>query len=69
MIQGTVADGDTTPNIDWVPITAEQLAELSVNMVLLGNLLKKYQSGGNKVLIFSQMVCVLNFIDDMLRVK
>ena len=68
MIQSTVADGDITSNIDWSPITAEQLAKPSVN-ILLEKLLQKLQSGGHKVLIFSQMVCVLEFIEDILRVK
>ena len=69
MIQGIVSDGDTTANIDWDPITAEQLAKPSENMVLLAKLLQKLQSGGHKVLIFSHMVCVLDFIEDPLRVK
>ena len=68
MIQGTVAGGDTTSNTYWAPITAEQLANPSGN-ILLENLLQKLQSGGYKVLIFSQMVCVLDFIEYLLHVK
>ena len=33
------------------------------------NILQTLQSGGHKVLIFSQMVCVLDFLEDLLRVK
>ena len=38
-------------------------------MVILAELLQKFQVGGHKVLVFSQMVCVLEFIEDLLRVK
>ena len=38
-------------------------------MVLLEKLSKKLHSGGHKVLIFSQIVCVLDFLEDLLRVK
>ena len=56
-------------NIDWDKITAEKLAKPSGNMVLLENILQKFQSGEHKVLIFSQMACVLEFIEDLLHVK
>ena len=68
MIQGNVADGDTNTNIDWDPITAEQLAKPS-GKIILEKLLQKFQDDGHKVLIFSQMVCVLEFLEDLLRVK
>ena len=55
-------------NNDWAPITAEKLANPSVK-IISEKLLQKLQSGGHKVLIFSQMVCVLDFSEDMLRVK
>ena len=32
-------------------------------------LLQKFQSGGHKVLIFSQIFFILEFLEDMLRVK
>ena len=38
-------------------------------MVILEKLLQKLQSGGHKVLIFSHMVCVLDFLEGMLRIK
>ena len=69
MIQSAVTDGDTTSNIYWDPITAEKLAKPSGKMVILANLLQKLHSGGHKVLVFSQMVCVLDFLEDLLRVK
>ena len=69
LIQGTVADGDTTSSIDWAALTAEQLVKSSGKMVLLAKLLPKLQSGGHKVLIFSQMVRVLDLLEDLLRVK
>ena len=66
MIQGKVSD--TTSKTDWAPITEEQLANLS-GKIILANILQNLQSGGHKVLIFSQMVCVLDFLEDPLRVK
>ena len=66
MIKCNVADRDTTSNIDWAPITAEQLSKPSVMMVLLEKILQNEQSGGHKVLIFSHMVCVLDFLEDLL---
>ena len=55
-------------NTDCDPITAEQLSKPS-GKIILGNLLQKLQSGGHKVIIFSQMVCGLDFLEDLLRVK
>ena len=55
--------------IDWYPITAEKLAKPPGKMVLLENPLQKLQSGGQRVLIFSKMVCVLDSLEDLLQVK
>ena len=55
-------------NTDWVSITAEQLSKPS-GKIILENILQNLQSGGHKVLVFSQMVCVLDFLKDQLRVK
>ena len=41
LIQGTVADGDTTSSIDWAALTAEQLVKSSGKMVLLAKIFKK----------------------------
>ena len=68
MIQCTVDDGDTTSNTDLTPINAEQLAKPSRN-IIPEKLLQNLQSSGHKVLILSHMVCVLEFIEDLLRVK
>ena len=68
MIQGTVADEDNTLNTDWVSITAEQLSKPS-GKILLENILKHLQSDGHKVLVFGQMVCVLDFLEGLLHVK
>ena len=69
LIQCTVADGDTTSNIDCDPFTAKQLAKSSGKIVLLEYLLQKLQNGGHKVLIFSQMFCVFDCLEYLLRVK
>ena len=55
-------------NTDWVSITEEQHAKPS-GTIILEKILQNLQSGGHKVLVFSQMVCVLDFIEDLLRVK
>ena len=68
MIQGTVSDGYTVSNTDWTPITAEQLAKPS-GKIILAKLLQKFRSSGQKVLIFSQMVFVLDFLESVFRVK
>ena len=41
----------------------------SVKIFISENILQKLQSGGHKVLIFSQNVCVIDFPEDLLRVK
>ena len=69
MIQGTVADGDTTSNIDWSPITAEQLSKPSGKMFLLENIFTKVAERWAKVPHFQSDVFVLDFIEDLLRVK
>ena len=68
MVQGTVADGDTTSDTDWTPITSEQLAK-STGKIRLEQFLQKLQSSSQKVLILSQIVCVLDFLGDPLRFK
>ena len=55
-------------NTEWDSITVEQLSNTS-GKILLAKLLQKLQIGGHKVLIFSQMVFVLEFIKDLLRIK
>jgi len=50
-------------------IYAEQLVKSSGKLVLLTKLLAKLYDGGHKVLIFSQMVRVLDILADLLRIK
>ena len=57
------------PIIRWQKHLTEQLIQSSGKMVLLMKLLPKLQSGGHKVLIFSQMVRVLDLLEELLRLK
>eukprot|EP00599_Poterioochromonas_sp_BG-1_P012287 CAMPEP_0173165178 /NCGR_PEP_ID=MMETSP1105-20130129/21158_1 /TAXON_ID=2985 /ORGANISM="Ochromonas sp., Strain BG-1" /LENGTH=1859 /DNA_ID=CAMNT_0014085969 /DNA_START=279 /DNA_END=5859 /DNA_ORIENTATION=+ len=50
-------------------ITYKKLIECSGKLVLLDKLLPRLQSQGHKVLIFSQMVRVLNLLEDFLKYK
>lgn len=45
----------------------EKLVQASGKLVLLDKLLVKLKAGGHKVLIFSQMVRVLDILEDYLR--
>eukprot|EP00571_Detonula_confervacea_P013933 CAMPEP_0172304572 /NCGR_PEP_ID=MMETSP1058-20130122/5968_1 /TAXON_ID=83371 /ORGANISM="Detonula confervacea, Strain CCMP 353" /LENGTH=2415 /DNA_ID=CAMNT_0013015859 /DNA_START=210 /DNA_END=7457 /DNA_ORIENTATION=+ len=64
-----------TPNeqiyrdIDYAKLTGEQLVKSSGKFVLLSKLLPKLFSGGHKVLIFSQMVRVLDLIQELLQLN
>lgn len=61
---------DVVPrSIDYMKLTADQLVKSSGKMVLLVKLLPKLYAGGHKVLIFSQMVRVLDLLEDLLRTK
>ena len=55
--------------LDQSQIYAEQLVKSSGKMVLMEKLLHKLFDGGHKVLIFSQMVRVLDLLEDLLRIK
>jgi len=55
------------PILQWQRLLADQLVQSSGKMVLLMKLLPKLQSGGHKVLIFSQMVKVLDLLEELLR--
>lgn len=57
------------PPIDMLKIYGEQLVKSSGKMVLLAKLLPKLFNGGHKVLIFSQMVRVLDIFADFLRLN
>ena len=47
----------------------EALIKSSSKMILVDKLLKKLREGGHKVLIFSQMVLVLNILEDYMRYR
>ena len=55
--------------VDHNQLFAEQLIKSSGKMVLMEKLLQKLFDGGHKVLIFSQMVRVLDLLEEMLRIK
>lgn len=55
--------------IDDLQLFGEQLVKSSGKMVLLEKLLHKLFAGGHKVLIFSQMVRVLDLLEELLKVK
>ena len=62
-------ENGTDKPIDYLTLFAEQLVKSSGKMVLLEKLLRKLFSGGHKVLIFSQMVRVLDLLEELLKVK
>lgn len=55
--------------IDYAKLTGDQLVKSSGKFVLLSKLLPKLYSGGHKVLIFSQMVRVLDLIQELLQLN
>lgn len=63
------ADDLDDPILRWQKLLTEQLVQSSGKMVLLMKLLPKLQSGGHKVLIFSQMVRVLDLLEELLRLQ
>lgn len=62
------AEGNDLP-VDHVKIFGEQLVKSSGKMVLLEKLLLKLFTGGHKVLIFSQMVRVLDLLEELLKIN
>lgn len=63
------SDAASKESLDPSKIYAEQLVKSSGKMVLMEKLLHKLFDGGHKVLIFSQMVRVLDLLEDLLRIK
>ena len=47
----------------------QEILKSSGKMILLDKLLKRFKEGGHRVLIFSQMVTMLNIIGDYLKIK
>ncbi len=62
-------DGSEAPVVRYRRILAKQLVQSSGKMVLLMKLLPKLQSGGHKILIFSQMVRVLDLLEELLKLN
>jgi len=62
-------ENGTATSIDHVSMFGDQLIKSSGKMVLLAKLLPKLFDGGHKVLIFSQMVRVLDLLEELLKVK
>lgn len=55
------------PILHWQKVFSEKLVQSSGKMVVLMKLLPKLQTGGHKVLIFSQMVKMLELLEELLR--
>ena len=58
-----------TPLLIITKIQSLQKNFKPLGKIILANLLQKLQRGGHKVLVLSQMVCVLDFLEDLFRVK
>ena len=66
-MQMTQNQDELDPAVNWHGILSEKLVQSSGKMVVLMKLLPKLQSGGHKVLIFSQMVKMLELLEELLR--
>jgi SNF2 family DNA or RNA helicase len=55
--------------VDYTKLFGEQLVKSSGKMVLMEKLLQKLFDGGHKVLVFSQMVRVLDLLEELLKIK
>lgn len=55
--------------VDYATLFGEQLVKSSGKMVLMEKLLQKLFAGGHKVLVFSQMVRVLDLLEELLKLK
>lgn len=56
-------------HVDYVKLFSEQLVKSSGKMVLMEKLLEKLFTDGHKVLVFSQMVRVLDLLEELLKIK
>ena len=59
----------TGGSVDYLKLFGEHLVKSSGKMVLIEKLLQKLFTGGHKVLIFSQMVRVLDLLEELLKLK
>jgi len=66
--KGKDENGNDQP-VDYIKLFGEQLVKSSGKMVLLEKLLLKLFTGGHKVLIFSQMVRVLDLLEEFLKIQ
>ena len=57
------------PTADFSKLFGDQLVKSSGKMVLIAKLLQKLFDGGHKVLIFSQMVRVLDLLEEFLKIQ
>jgi hypothetical protein len=64
-----IRTNDPDAELDSVKIFHEQLVKSSGKMVLIDKLLPKLFANGHKVLIFSQMVRVLDLLEELLKMK
>jgi len=62
-------DENKDPYVRWHKLLEDKLVQSSGKMVIINKLLPKLQLGGHKVLIFSQMVKVLDLLEELLRLK
>ena len=62
-------DGKDVDHPDFGQLFADQLVKSSGKMVLMEKLLQKLFTGGHKVLVFSQMVRVLDLLEELLKIK
>ena len=68
-LHGEKGEQENDLPVDHNKLYGEQLVKSSGKMVLMEKLLQKLFDGGHKVLVFSQMVRVLDLLEDLLKIK
>jgi chromodomain-helicase-DNA-binding protein 7 len=68
-VKNAVGNDGEPAIVDYSRLFGEHLIKSSGKMVLMEKLLQKLFDGGHKVLIFSQMVRVLDLLEELLRIK
>lgn len=68
-MKNAINDNGDPVTIDYTRLFGEQLIKSSGKMVLMEKLLQKLFDGGHKVLVFSQMVRVLDLLEELLKMK
>ena len=69
MVEAAAKAKEKNENPDSLQLFGEQLVKSSGKMVLMEKLLRKLFDGGHKVLVFSQMVRMLDLLEELLRIK